>query len=232
MTGRRPALARRDLAVAAAPLGLGAAVAACARWPALFRALVAEDGVLEWLQVAGFAAAAVGAVVLARRLRAAAGQGAATALLVATGFAFVVGEELAWGQRHLAVRAEAIQRVNDQGDLTLHNVGPGLRLSQAATVVLALGGAAVTLAPRRRRRGRRSPRRGWPAPPLWLLGWFASAAGYAGWRLLTPAPGFTAAKLSEVAELALAAGAAVVVWRLAGAAGRGQATGARDVPLA
>lgn len=201
---------RRTL-LALAPAGLVGAVALTQRWPALFRALVGEDGLVEWLQVGGFAAAALGLAALgvlgpgSRALRIAAVSGAL--LLVV-----VVGEELSWGQRHLGVSITALEEVNDQGDLTLHNVGTGLRLSQLGMLGLALAGVALVglyrVSPTR-------PPFGLPAgagPPAWVAGWFAIAAALTAVRVaLLPSPSYEVAKLSEVAELAVAAAVALSV---------------------
>jgi len=194
--------------MASLPLALFVGAAALSRSPVAFRVLVREDGVLEWLQVAGYATAAGAALILARRLAprrrlAAAAAGLALLLVV------VVGEELSWGERLLGLEVDALQAVNDQGDLTVHNIGPALTVAQVAFFVLAGAGAACCALPSWPRLARRLPTLAGLAPGVAHLPWFAAAAAYTAVRLVAlPAPGYEVAKLAEVAELCLAAAAA------------------------
>lgn len=199
-------------ALAAAPLALYAGVAAAWSDRDLFYALVAEDRWFEWFQVAGYGLAALGFAVLALVLRSRTRLGAAAAVGGALLFAVVIGEELSWGQRHWDVRLAAVERVNDQGDLTLHNVGAGLALSQVGLLGVALAGLTAPFLHRIGPLRRRIPEVARFTPPIWLAGWFAAAAAFTVARLtVLPTPPFQVAKLSEVAELSVAAGAAVVV---------------------
>ncbi len=196
----------RVAALAAAPLAVYAGVAAAWSDHDLFYALVAEDKLFEWLQVAGYGLAALGFVVLAFVLRSRSGLGTLAAVGGALLFTVVTGEELSWGQRHWDVRLAAVERVNDQGDLTLHNVGAGLALSQVGLLGVALAGAAAPFL------HRWAPVAGRFTPPVWLAGWFGAAAAFTVARLtVLRAPPFQVAKLSEVAEMSVAIGAAVVV---------------------
>lgn len=206
-------------ALAAAPLALYAGVAAAWSDRDLFYALVAEDRWFEWFQVAGYGLAALGFAVLALVLRSRTRLGAAAAVGGALLFAVVIGEELSWGQRHWDVRLAAVERVNDQGDLTLHNVGAGLALSNLGLLGVALAGAAAPFLHRAEAVRRRAPLVTWFRPPAWLAGWFAAAAAFTVARLtLLRTPPFHVAKLSEVAELSVAAGAALLAALLVPAA--------------
>jgi len=203
------------LLLAAVPLTLYAGVAAAWADRPLFYALVAEDRWFETLQVVGYAVAAAGFAALSVVLRRSSRMGALAASGGALLFAVVIGEELSWGQRHWDVRLAAVERVNDQGDLTLHNVGAALALSNLGLLGVALAGAATPflhrLGPVRRRLAGVSGFR----PPVWLAGWFGSAAAFTLARLtLLRTPPFPVAKLSEVAELSVAAGAAVLAGLL------------------
>ncbi len=86
--------------------------------------LTAEDGLVEWIQVAGFAVAALFSILVAIHmvLR----GGLVTALLyagLALGLVFIVGEELAWGQRLLQFSTpDYLAQTNEKGELSIHNV--------------------------------------------------------------------------------------------------------------
>ena len=204
---RRPA----TVALAAAPLALYAGVAAAWQDRDLFYALVAEDRWFEMLQVVGYALAALGFAALAVVLRGRSRFGALAAVGGALLFAIVIGEELSWGQRHWDVRLAAVERVNDQGDLTLHNVGAGLALSNLGLLGVAMAGAAAPFVHRVDAVRRRVPAVTGYRPPLWLAGWFGAAAAFTVARLtVLRTPPFNVAKLSEVAEVSVAAGAAVL----------------------
>ena len=209
---------RRATALAAAPVPVWLVVAAMgAWWPVGFYYLVAEDRVFEWIQVSAFAVAAVGCgvvAVLLRRRRTGLVAVALAALWCAL-FVVVVGEEVAWGQRVLGTSVPALERVNDQGDVSLHNVGPGLALSNLGILGVSLAGAVS--GPASRWLG---ARRGWRAgpeflPPSYVLPWFAMAAAFTAVRVVWPSPPARVAKFSEVAELTVALAAAITSLKLA-----------------
>ncbi len=130
-------------------------------------------------------------------------------------FVVVVGEEVAWGQRVFGVSVPAIERVNDQGDVSLHNVGPGLALSNLGILGISLAGALSRPAA-----GWWSDRRGHPVrpdflPPSFVGPWFAMAAAFTAVRLAWPSPPARVAKFSEVAELTVALAAAISAVKLA-----------------
>ena len=212
---------RPATALAAAPVSVWLAVAAFGIWwPVGFYYLVAEDRVFEWVQVAAFAVAAVGCGAVAVRVRRASVAAAAFAALWCALFVVVVGEEVAWGQRVLGVSVPALERANDQGDVSFHNVGPGLALSNLGILGISLAGALS--GPAARRLG---ASRGWQVrpeflPPPFVLPWFGMAAAFTAVRLVLPSPPARVAKFSEVAELTVALAAAITAVKLARAASR------------
>lgn len=124
-----------------------------------YRRFVGEDGVLEWLQVAAFVFTAGLLVDLARRTRATTRRLAVGAALMVI---VVIGEELAWGTRLFGSGAEVIQRHNEQGDTTLHNLGGGLETSFAAVTLVAVALGMLVLA-------RRPPFHRVPISVVWWL---------------------------------------------------------------
>ncbi len=169
---------------------------AAAQGTAVFRFLVGEDLLFEWLQAGCLAGAGVLAVQGARR------AGRARRRLVLAGVAVaafvVVGEELAWGTRLLNLSVEQVQAVNRQHDATIHNLGFGLKAS-------FLGMAAVSTVLAAWQAVRRN---------FDLACWFAVPAVYGGLRPLSGSLTYEAAKMSEVAELAFAVAALRLVWDL------------------
>jgi len=197
--------------------------AAAAWWPTGYNYVVAEDRAFEWVQVGSFAVAAAACLALARSMRRRNAAGAIAAVVGCAFFTVVVGEELAWGQRLFHVTVPALERVNDQGDVSLHNVGAGLTLSQVGMLAVALAGllSRPAIGWLDRRRGRSTPSE--LLTPLFVAPWFALAAAFTAARLLVlPTPSHRVAKFSEVAELTLALAMAVTTVKLALAAARRQ----------
>jgi hypothetical protein len=207
---------RRATALAIAPALVWLAVAAAGIWWTRgFYHLVAEDRVFEWLQVGAFAVAGAGCLAVAVTLRRENVAAAGFAALWCALFVVVVGEELAWGQRLFGVSVAAVERANDQGDVSLHNVGPGLALSNLGILAISLAGALSRPAARLV-----AARRGWTLrsallPPSFVVPWFAMAAAFTAVRLVWPSPPARVAKFSEVAELTVALAAAITAVRLA-----------------
>src|ERR671923_1912828 len=105
-----------------------------------YRALLIEDGPIEWLQFLCLVLLAPAYLWLARDLRR---RGitwlAAFYLLAALGFVFIAGEEISWGQRILGwATPESIAAVNKQGETNIHNVGLVLRVFNAGSMAVAL----------------------------------------------------------------------------------------------
>lgn len=186
-----------------APFAGAAAVGAARGNRALFDFLTREDSLLEWLQFAGYATAAVLALVLAARLRSAAEPWAARACLVfAAANVFVAGEEISWGQRIFGWGTPQVLE-NKQHETTIHNAPHVISLFNLALLAIGLAGCTLPWLLRRRPF---AP--AWAAPlvpPLFLTSAFLVLFGYKAFRLLVyPRPGFTAVRYGEWAELCLA----------------------------
>src|SRR5215211_3229489 len=111
---------RAAAAILAAPVGGGALVAAAAADDTLYRTLVREDALLEWLQVVLWAAAFGCAVVLVGR---ATGGERVVWALFALGAVAALGEELSWGQRIVGFTTpEPLVDGDKQEEAALHNV--------------------------------------------------------------------------------------------------------------
>jgi hypothetical protein len=211
------------------PLLAGFVVAASRLDKGLFRALTGEDGVLEWLQVACYATAAVfGLVTGLRLLRSGHRWPGLWFLALAAGCVFVTGEEVAWGQRILGIETpEALEAINDQDEVTLHNIGDLQNLLNA--VQLAVGVAGATAGWWLARSSSRVPRL--LVPPVFLSSAFAVVAAWRVLRFLdVPPSSFSVVEYGEFPELCLAGALAlttVLAFRRADT-WRRQATTAED----
>jgi hypothetical protein len=198
------------------PFAATVGLALAALHPPLFRALVVEDGPLEWAGTAAYAGAfslaALLAVSLARAGRHAA---AAAALLLSVACLFVVGEEISWGQRLGGWETPAgLRDANVQGETTVHNVSGVDEAFRLALLVAGLYGSCAWLVARRRARQSLPPVL---APPLFLASLFVVPLVYYAVRLaLLPSPSYGTAKFSELPELFVASGLLAVLvlsWR-------------------
>jgi hypothetical protein len=190
------------------PLVAGFVVVASRLDKGLFRALTGEDGVLEWLQVACYAtAAAFGLVTGVRLLRSGRRWQGLWFLALAAGCAFVTGEEVAWGQRILGIETpEALEAINDQDEVTLHNIGDLQNLLNA--VQLAVGMAGATAGWWLAGSASRVPRL--LVPPVFLSSAFAMVAAWRVLRFLdVPPSSFSVVEYGEFPELCLAGALAV-----------------------
>jgi len=101
-----------------------------------------EDGLVEWIQVAAYATAAVSAALVARILSPRGSR--ASALLYfafAVACALAVGEELNWGQRFLNFSTpDAWPGADARAPTAVHNVAALDRVFQGTLVVLGLYG--------------------------------------------------------------------------------------------
>jgi len=197
----------RGIALAAlvAPLAGGALVAAAAGNRRLYRVLVREDALLEWLQVAAWLVALVAATLLVRRTR---GRARVAWALFALACVAAAGEELAWGQRLLDFRTpEALLDADKQEEATLHNVRAFETATRLAVIAVAVPGAVAPWATRR--------------VPRFLCTSFAFVAVYELARLFAgDDPDYRFAKYAEWPELCFAAalaGFAVCTVRRPGA---------------
>lgn len=196
-------------------------------WRRAYYGVVGEDHLAELLTIAAYLPAAVLCVVAARRLRRAGLRLEAALLLVlAVGTFFIAGEEISWGQRQLGFAGpeELVER-NVQGEANLHNLLGKYALHTVYIVVSAYGTfLARWVVPRLPRLGDRP----WLfVPQRDLAPWFGICFAYYLWDtylngLLVAVFGkavdvevLTGPKLQESAELALAVGVLLFVWRLA-----------------
>jgi hypothetical protein len=188
-------------------------VAAFAYRPA-FRFLTAEDSLLEWLQVTCYVGTAIFALLCAREL---AGRRMPTwglaYLALAAGCVFVVGEELAWGQRILGFGTpESLREINHQGETTVHNVGWLQDAFNVFLLVAALYGFAVSWLARAGRLPRWREFRMLAVPPLFLSSAFLVLFGYKAVRFtLLQEPRYAVVKAGELAELCMPAALLVMM---------------------
>jgi hypothetical protein len=188
-------------------------VVAYAYLPA-FRFLTDEDAVLEWLQVTCYVGTAIFAVICARELaRRRMPAWSLAYLVLAAGCVFVVGEELAWGQRILGFGTpESLREVNHQRETTVHNVG---WLQDAFNVVLLIAGLYGLVVSWLASTARLPRWRGFRAlavPPLFLSSAFLVLLGYKALRFtLLQDPRYPIVKSGELAELCLPAALVVMM---------------------
>jgi hypothetical protein len=171
-----------------------------------YRALLIEDGPVEWLQFACLVLIVPTYLWLARHLRSR-GQTwvAVLYLLAGIGVIFIAGEEISWGQRIIGwATPESIAAINKQEETNIHNVGLVLRVFNAATLTIALLAIVLPIArwaiwPN----WKRSAVAFALVPPLALAPAFALAFAYRAMRfVIVPEAGFSLTKYQEATELA------------------------------
>ena len=115
---------------------------------ARFEQYVKEDGIAEWLTVAGLLS---GSFVCLSRFVGLLGKKSGWFLLVTLGLAlflfFAAGEEISWGQRIFGLKTpEYFQQHNAQQETNLHNlVVSGVKLNKLIFSILLVGMLAVFL---------------------------------------------------------------------------------------
>jgi hypothetical protein len=211
---------RQALTLAAVPVIFVLALAALVPFFEVFAWLMAEDGVLEWLQFLLILATSLAYFALAARLWRRQRRWALLSLAAALGAFFVAGEEIAWGQRVFGWGTPAaLEAVNYQQETTLHNIG---NMHAVSIYAVMLGGLAAAVMPvlwavfgdQRTR----TPLRYLVVPPLCLVTAFIMPFGYRLSRLVLPidasfpALAFPITKFSEATELCLYFGTAVFAW--------------------
>jgi hypothetical protein len=115
-----------------------------------YKWVTGEDGFAETLQVTFYALSLVLAFGIVARLWRVGRPGVACLYaLVAFGLFFLVGEELAWGQRIFGwATPEPLEAINKQGETTLHNIeGVGYAFKWAQLLVGAYGAVLPVLLP-------------------------------------------------------------------------------------
>lgn len=173
----------------------------------VYKTLIAEDGPVEWAQVALLLGAAVLAAVLARGHRHDGRSGvAAVVVLMAVALVVIAGEEISWGQRLLGLETpEVLLEMNRQEEITLHNLRGVEDLFRLAVLAIGLFGAIGSFVLRRPRWRARAPHLvdAFVPHPVFAPA-FAAIAGWRLYRSLFPAPAgyeFAVGEFAEVMEL-------------------------------
>jgi hypothetical protein len=213
----------RALMIALAPFVATLLVTVAVPLPGLFRRVMEEDYLVEWLQFGLILAVSLLFAVLGTRLirdgqRA---PGLFYALLAAGTF-FIAGEEISWGQRVFGwTTPEDLETINAQQEISVHNI---YGFHQWFIYCVMLGGLYGTVAPLVGlifpTKQPRSRLRYLLIPPLCLVPAFVVPFGYRLCRLLVPFEQYYPAgyrmyvitKFSELGELCLYFGALVFAW--------------------
>jgi hypothetical protein len=205
---------------AIAPIVLAGGVGLAAFVRPIYRWLILEDGPIEWLQVGLLAVLAVLGVLIGARLLMDRRVGFGLVYLAgAVAAAFILGEEISWGQRIFGwATPEELEELNRQGETNIHNIGTVLLAFNLVMMVSALLAAVVPMVWYRMATvRRRSATESLFIPPLFLVPGFALAFAYRFLRfVVAPEPGFTISRYQEVTELIFYLGMTVfvyLVWR-------------------
>lgn len=147
LEGAVSARARRWIVVATLTLAPLVGVVFLMRVPLGLRWTFAEDGPAEWLTALVFI---VAAVVLWRRSGALRRAGRRRTALVVAGVAalaaFVALEEISYGQRFFGVTTPTwLAAVNDQGEITVHNLDNSLMLAACRVIGFSLFAALLAV---------------------------------------------------------------------------------------
>jgi hypothetical protein len=171
--------------------------------------LVNEDGILEWIELAGFVSASLLAFALARQFR---GDGelvvAALYVLFAVGCFFIAGEEISWGQRILGVGTpDELARVNSQAETNVHNISVLRVMFHVGYALLGFGGSVLAVVLRLRYWSSLGARLRRLVPPLFLVSSFLVLFIYRLVRIAFDSYDRSAVgRYGEVTEFALAFG--------------------------
>lgn len=193
------------MALLIVPVVFAGLVAITAVHRPLYVALVDEDAIIEWTQVAILVGIVLAALMVARLLLRSGSRAVALVYLVGVaGTVFIIGEEISWGQRILGwATPEQLAQLNQQGETNIHNIGNVLRVFNLAMMVIAFAAAAAP-AVWRARVGSRN-RVGSEilfVPPLFLASSFLIAFAYRLIRFtLIPEGRFVVTHYQEVTEL-------------------------------
>lgn len=189
--------------------------------PGLVPRLIREDGAFEYLQVLLYALAGAGALIVA--IRSSDGRVRWLFAVLAAGCAFVVLEEVSWGERLLGFEPpDAIRASNTQDEMSLHNLRPVQGLLHPAYIVVGLAAGLGWLVAARLREHRRSLARTVLPGAETALYFLPVAAFYLYMEIMgLPQTGWLRIQDQEVFETLLAMGFAVFTWVRAGADVRG-----------
>jgi hypothetical protein len=197
---------RAAWALAVGPLVAAGLIALTVGYRPLYRAIIEEDGIVEWAQNGALLGLAVVGALIAHRLltrrRIVLGS---LYLLAAVAAVFIFGEEISWGQRLLGwATPEELARLNVQGETNVHNIGQTLRALNLVMMIVALAAAALPVAWRAWAGDRaRQVDEYLLVPPVFLASSFLLAAGYRIVRFtLVPDGRYVVSRYQEVTELA------------------------------
>lgn len=181
-----------------------------------YKWVTAEDGLAETLQVLLYFLSFVLCCAVARRLWVTAREEIALLYaLLGIGLCFLVGEELAWGQRVFGWGTPAaLEAINKQGEITLHNIeGVGYAFKWAQLAVGAYGAILPVLLPwwidGSAAWGRLRGFLAFVVPHFTLVPYFAFMFGWRLYRNLFEEPDhyyFVVSEYNEIVELVLALG--------------------------
>ena len=202
--------------VAAVAIGL---LAAPAQMRPLYRALVWEDGIVEWIQVLLVCGLiALGFDIRRRLARAGHVWFSRLYLGAALGALFILGEEISWGQRLFGwATPDALEEVNAQGETNLHNIRGVLAILNMVMLGIAAAAAALPIAWRIRAGDRpRGVAEALLVPPLFVVPAFLLAVSYRVGRMiwLPDAPPIIS-RYQEVTETGFYFGFLVFAWVVA-----------------
>jgi hypothetical protein len=186
----------------------------------VYRFLISEDSLIEWLQVALLAGMAVfGVLVGVRQIRDRRRLIGLAYLAAAVVALFILGEEISWGQRILGwATPEELEDLNKQGETNVHNIGPALLFFHLGMLAVATLGTVLPIAWYRRAGGRaRTTLEVLLVPPLFLVPAFVIPSIYRLFRFIfAPTTGFVLSRYQEVTELIFYVGLflfVALVWR-------------------
>jgi len=106
----------------------------------LLKQIEDEDGIIEWLQFAGFAIGSALCLPISYHFGTRSSKVAALLFFLAgLGLMFVAGEEITWGQRLLGFETPAgLAEINEKREISVHNVGSLSELFNVAKFAVGL----------------------------------------------------------------------------------------------
>ena len=217
-------LTQRSVAMSAlAPIIASLAIIAIVPFPGVFRWVIEEDRLVEWLQfVLILSASLLFAALSARLIRTGPHGLALPYVLLTLGAFFIAGEEISWGQRIFGWRTpEELRAINAQQEISLHNIYWLHRWFIYAVMLGGMYGAIMPLIGLALPADWRSSMLGHLLiPPLCLVPAFFMPFGYRLTRIVVPFERYyprgdiiyVIVEFSELTELCLYFGLLVFAW--------------------